>query len=403
MPTVDGARLMRREEFDETMAMLDRYFAYERGGMAARLPTVYDRDRPEDHAIVRADGKVVSHVAWVPETLVVGDARVDCRGVGGVATAKPYRGDGHMTDLLTFWLDRLDPETTPLAELGGNRERYGHFGFERCGQEVVFSITERSIPNRDVSGDVRVVDVGSPGAADPDVDGEDPGAVDSGIDLVRELYADHDYRIARDADRARSLLAQRGLETLIYESDDAVAYVSISRESRDRTIREFGGDPEGLEALVVHLFEWYDLNGLTVYARNDCRAADRLTGLATSWRWRPARMVRINHLPALLEALEPYLARQWRESGTARSGSLVLRIHDGDGDAEPPVRLAGEGDEFAVERTDAPPDVELDRREMTRLVFGGAGPTDQTDAAIERPILRTLFPVPFKIWGTERV
>ncbi|MCL7417570.1 MAG: GNAT family N-acetyltransferase, partial [Halalkalicoccus sp.] len=120
MATESEPRLLRSDEFDELTALLDRCFAYERGGMAARFPFVYDPERPERHAVVEVDGEIVSHAACIPESLLVGaGATVDCCGIGGVATAKPHRGDGYMSALLEFWLDRIDADDVSLTELGG--------------------------------------------------------------------------------------------------------------------------------------------------------------------------------------------------------------------------------------------------------------------------------------------
>lgn len=89
MARVDGPRRARPDEFPEVLELVDRCFRKQPGDMAARLPFVYDPDRPERHAVVREDGDLVVHVAVIPQTLVVGD-EVSCPGISGIATDTRY-------------------------------------------------------------------------------------------------------------------------------------------------------------------------------------------------------------------------------------------------------------------------------------------------------------------------
>jgi predicted acetyltransferase len=144
MSDADSPRLACDDEFSEILELCDRCFRKERGGMAARVPFAYDPDCPEHHAVIRQDGRVVAHAAAVPQTLAVGGSEVACPGIGGIATDPRYRGNGHMSALLEFWLDELD---APLVELGGDRQRYGHFGWENGGREFRYRISHRSLPD----------------------------------------------------------------------------------------------------------------------------------------------------------------------------------------------------------------------------------------------------------------
>lgn len=381
MSTVDGPRLLRPGEFDELMALLDRYFHYERDGMAARLPVVYDRDRPERHAVIAVDGEIASHVACVPETLSVGeDATIECRGIGGVATAKPHRGNGYMSRLLEFWLERMADEGVSLSELGGNRERYGRFGWERAGREVVYTVTERSAPDRSADGTVTVYD-----------------GDDGDLSLLRSIHGDEPYRVVRDRETARAVYGQRGLETLVYRDGETTAYVALSRESRNRSIREFGGDAAGLEALVAALFERYDLAELDAFVpprhpHNECFGR-----LSSRWKTRPPRSLNVRSLPALCSSFADQLERRWERRPLALEGSLSLGIAGDEGC----VRLTYDPDSFAVEPASCEPDLSLSRRTATRLLFGGAGRAATLRNA--HPILEAVTPLEYYVWHSERV
>lgn len=383
MPPRSGPRLMRSDEFEELTALLDRCFAFERGGMAARLPFVYDPDRPERHAVVEVGGDIVSHAACVPETLAVGDrTTVDCRGIGGVATAKPHRGNGHMSALLEFWLDRIDADGVPLVELGGDRQRYARFGWEPAGRELVYTITPRSAPETSESGEIARFD-GS----------------DAEREAIRRIHRADSLRVERDGATARSIYGQRGLETLCYrdESDAVRAYVCLSRESRDRELREFGGDAPALEALLAALFTRTDVNALTAYAHPTNPRTELLEKYSARWRLRPPRSMNVRDLPAVVTAYAGPLERRWERRSIARETDLTLGI-EGD---ETAVRLASDRDRLTVETVSDEPSLSIDRRDAPRLLFGGNGRRERL--ADEYPILEALFPLEYYVWHAERV
>lgn len=383
MSAKSGPRLLRTGEFEELTALLDRCFAFERGGMAARLPFVYDPDLPERHAVVEVDGEIVSHAACVPESLAVGaDATIDCCGIGGVATAKPHRGNGYMSALLEFWLDRLDADGVPLVELGGDRQRYGRFGWEPAGRELVYTITPRSAPEGSFDGELVVAD-GS----------------DDVLESVRQLHRAHSLRIHRDRETARLVYGQRGLETFLYRdaSGDPRAYGCLSREQRDRELREFGGDAVGMEALLSALFGRIDMDTLTVFAHPSHPRAELFENHASKWRLRPPRLLNVRDLPAVVGAYAGLLRRRWERDSIACEGDLTLGI-DGD---ETAVRLTWEPNRLDIEVVADDPSLLVDRREAARLLFGGNCRRERL--ADEYRILDALFPLECYLWHTQHV
>ena len=376
-------RLLRSGEFDELMALLDRCFAFERGGMAARLPFVYDPDRPERHAVIEIDGKIVSHAACVPESLSAGsETTISCGGIGGVATAKPHRGNGHMSALLEFWLDRLDADAVPLTELGGDRQRYGRFGWEPAGRELVYTITPRSAPETSGGGEIARFD-GS----------------DADLEAIHRLHRADSLRVERDRTTARSVYGQRGLETLVHRNErgEVRAYICLSCESRDRTLQEFGGDAAGLKVLLSALFERVDVNGVTTYMHPAHPHAKLFEEYSAKWRLRPQRSLNVRDLPAVVTAWANPLEQRWNRRPIACEADLTLGI-EGD---ETAVRLASNRDRLTVETVSDEPALVIDRRDAARLLFGGNG--RQERLSDEYPILETLFPLEYYIWPTERV
>lgn len=395
MTEIEGPRLATREEFPEMMALLDRYFAYDRGGMQANLPFVYDPDRPDRHAVVRADGEIVSHVAAVPQTLSTGfGGRVECWGIGGVATDRRYRGEGYMTDLLSFWFDQMDDAAAPLSDLSGNRQRYGHFGYELAGSEYEYTITARSF-----DGEVE---------ASPAVSVYDGG--EATLETIGGIHATEPYRVVRDREGDRTVFGQRGLETFVVgvagsnrgASDDALdpAYLSMTRRSRSRTVSEFGGSEAGLETLLAHVLAVLDLNELSVRAPPWHALEPVFARHSRSWFARPHRKLRINDLRALLSGFEGQLEDRWLESGRTEEGSVELSLSEGE-----PVRIEYGPDGVSIGSGDGGPMSETDTaaehspRELVSLLFGL--PDRTASLRLGDPFLETALPLRYFIWPSE--
>lgn len=381
MTEVDGPRFATPEEFPAIMALLDRYFAYERGGMQARLPFAYDPAQSEHHAIIVEDDRIVSHIGAIPQTLSTGTdgGTIECWGIGGVATDRRYRGNGYMSQLLEFWFDRMADADVPLTELSGNRQRYAHFGYENAGTEYQYALTERSFD-------------GDPSASEAVTSYE----ADEQLETIHDVHESEPYRVVRDRADSRTVLGQRGLETLVHADSEEPAYVSLSRESRDRTIEEFGGSESGLEALLSHLLAVLDLNELTARAPPCHRLESVFARHSRFWTARPHRKFCINDLPALLEAFGGQLEARWLESGRGDRGSIVLGIDDGAS-----VEIEYGPDSVAVEGTSERPDVGLSRTTMTSLLFGMPDRTASLRAG--DPLLETALPLRFFVWPSEHV
>lgn len=381
MTESEAPRIASEDEFPAVMELLNRYFHFERGGMEARFPYAYDRSRIEHHAVIERDGRIVSHAAAVPQTIVVDGAEIECWGIGGVATHKQYRGNGYMSRLLEFWLERLDAAGVPLVELGGDRQRYATFGWENAGRDRRYRITERSISDGPIAS-----------AADVETyDGED-----GQLDLLQSLYGVAPRRAKRTREESASIFGQRGLETLLYRTADESAYISFTRESRDRSVDEYGGSEIGVRSLLGYLFRTYDVKALTVYASPADRLNPVFERLSGGWSVHPHRKLNLRDLYGLFDAFRDVLVEEWeRRDGTA-SGEVTLGMADCDG-----VRLSYGADGLDVDLYNGRPAVELDRLEMTRLLFGAP---DETRAVGRRhPVLRSLLPLGFHIPHSQHV
>jgi predicted N-acetyltransferase YhbS len=126
-------------EFDEAMEFLDGVFGEHRPhDFATLLPSIYqptDEDMACNHA-VREDGVLRAVVGLFPIDWQVGDRTLKVGGIGGVSTHPSVRGKGYMQLLMKHCVEKMREEDYHLSWLGGQRQRYGYFGYEKCGQSL---------------------------------------------------------------------------------------------------------------------------------------------------------------------------------------------------------------------------------------------------------------------------
>lgn len=360
-----GPRPARPDEFPELLALVDRCFNHETGGMRASNPHCYDPEHPERHAVVVREGEVVAHAACVPDTLVCApEVTVPCWGVSGVATDPRHAGDGHMESLLEYWLDRLDGEDVPLVRLWGDRARYGRFGFETVGRERHYRVTRRSF------------------ADPPDRDGH-VCHYRGDLGRIPDLYGRLPHRVSRTRAAFETLLSQRGLEVLVYRdgASDTHAYLAFTSSGRERRVTELAGDERGVEGLLAYLFRAYYTDEVTVNVHPDDPLGELLRRHSVDWTDHTHKQVRVNDLRATLAAFAPQLARQLSTDGTP--GEFTIGCADEAVDAAR-VRWDGDG-AVAVDPFDGDgPDVVRTRWELARLLFdetATGGPTGPLNAS----------------------
>ena len=142
----------REQDYDELMAMLDDVFFLEDEEEPKRtfltlLPKLYKKEyKPwennycvwEDGALKAAVGMYVNEIEIAGEALRVG-------GIGNVAVARDSRRKGYMKLAMDAAMEAMQAAGCHFGELGGQRQRYQFWGFERGGAAVDASFSEKNL------------------------------------------------------------------------------------------------------------------------------------------------------------------------------------------------------------------------------------------------------------------
>ena len=126
-------------DFDEAMDFLNLVFGAGRPqDFEQLLPDIYrstERHMRCNYAI-RPDGHIRAIVGMFPKVWQVGSKVLRVAGIGGVSTHPTWRGRGFMSQLMNRCGAEMKEQGYHLSWLGGQRQRYGYFGYERCGVKV---------------------------------------------------------------------------------------------------------------------------------------------------------------------------------------------------------------------------------------------------------------------------
>ena len=145
---MDGViRTVRVEEFEEFVRFLEVCFGHSRGFFQREFPHLYQPDAEAcgwGH-VIEQGGKLVSHVGVYPLDIVVDGVAVAVGGIGGVCTAREARGRHGMSRLLRHAIGVMRDKGFLLSGLGGDRHRYGAFGWEYAGQTYSLRLNARSL------------------------------------------------------------------------------------------------------------------------------------------------------------------------------------------------------------------------------------------------------------------
>lgn len=135
--------------YDDYMDFINYVFGFNGNSQDFRklLPKLYRReDRPAESSYVTLeDGKLRAAVGAFDHKLSVCGIDLPCRGIGNVAVHPYHRSRGFMRTLMNMALDDMVKDGIALSELGGRRQRYNYFSYEKTGTAYHFTVNSDNI------------------------------------------------------------------------------------------------------------------------------------------------------------------------------------------------------------------------------------------------------------------
>ena len=111
------------------------------------LPKCYREEyRPQDsnYVVIDEDGALTTAVGAYDHELVVCGRRIPCRGIGNVGVHPDHRNKGYMKMAMDQSLADMIADGIALSTLGGRRQRYQYFGYDKAGPFYSFEVSSQN-------------------------------------------------------------------------------------------------------------------------------------------------------------------------------------------------------------------------------------------------------------------
>ncbi len=342
----------------------------------AILPKLYDGSAEvcAQHTVVmRDDGKLVSSIGNFPIPMYIGDTPINCYGIGGVATHIKETGMSHMKAIMTEIDTFYKENNVALSILGGERKRYGRYGFEKAGTSLNYRLTKKNM--RDINAMTNNVSL-----TFAEVTADDADA----LAFIAKLYDAQPYRFVRPAQKQYAILRTWGAVPYVAKSADG-AYAGYMVIGSRHISEIYAVDVTHMAAMIA---SWIAMHGevdvtLPPWRMDYIRCIGRFAEgweASTSYNWRIIDWERVIGALLKLKATMVSLPDGEVRIGIEGYGTLHMSVHGSD------VRCA---------KTDDTPQITMDPLTATRLLCDCVSPAYVVDLPAEvESLLRAWCPLP---------
>lgn len=367
-------RLSLPSEWDDVVDFANFVFsqAHRPHDFKTLLPKVYADGAPEiaRHFVAVRGGRIRAMVADCLQELRLGDRTLRA-GMVGTVSVHPYsRGEGHMKKLMAMMIDDAQQSGLDLLILGGQRQRYGYFGFDNFGCTPHYTLTDASVRHG-------CAGVDASGISFSELTEEKPDEVDFAWALSQRQIS------AGVRPRAEFLMRMHSWNQscrLIRREGEAVGYVM--GDAAEIALTDEALLPAVLKALMAdRSLKRLELDVMPYEKERTAQIAPIVEGCVL----RGEEMVRVLNWERVLDALMRLRAR----SGRMLDGEAALEI---DGER---LTLRAENNRTAVERGGRSAELVLTGREAVRLLMGMEG------ALCADARLLNWLPLPLHISGAD--
>ena len=353
------------------------------------LPKLYARedDPAASSYVVVENGRMKAAVGAFDHTVTVCGRELKCRSIGNVA-AHPYdKSRGFMKCLMNMAVEDMVRDGVAMSTLGGRRQRYNYFSYEKSGTSYRFSVGPDNMrhtygADRDAHHrfDVRVVKA------------DDAAS----LDAIEALMSRQHYVPTRPRARLHDILRSwKMVPVALWEEGRFAGYAVL----RDTSVTEWLMVEESAEEIAdaaICLFDWKGASNLTFKLPAFATAyIEVLYPLAEGYAMEINESYSVLNFVAVTDA---FLALKATYTELP-DGKLTLLIHGRAGDER--ITLSVEGGKTAVypaAEGDAA-DVEVGHLEAINLLFSSFCPARDRLPAFAR----VWLPLPIWMYAADEV
>lgn len=373
-------RYMREDEHGALLSLIDTAFGFEQGNFLAILPKLYRGEYApwESNLCVFEDGVPSATVGAYYDTVTVGGEELSVCGIGNVGVHPDYRGRGYMIDIMTALCDEMERRGADISLLGGDRFRYGHFGFDPGSLNCIFEIGRHSLAKQLGYSAAEVSAVTEEG--------------DPHLAAMEELYRAGDMTYSRRG--ARFFHALLSWKAQVFCAEDGSAYCTLVNSKQIGELRMKDPTPEKLGAFLLGVMDKSGADNVVLTVGiNDKPLRTSAAAIADESTVKDSERMLVLNWEKLIRACLTAEAKKVRFDdvsfvirirGARRTETLAIGIRDG---------------AVSVNATDSEPDYDFSRVEAADVMLKSSSPARE-----ELPAnVRALFPLKFAVSQADMV
>ena len=330
-----------------------------------------DQYRPAYNNFVVQDenGEFRSAIGSFYNDMTIGDEQIKACCIGNVAVGKNYRSMGYMIELMELSAEDMGKNGVDVAYLGGQRQRYGYFGFESSGTSYRFNFSRSAYRHA-----LKAMPCGL------DIEKLSPNDAES-IANIEKIYSKLPIRSNRKPESYFDVLCSwRDRPYILKDNGDFVGYFVLDYTKNN--VNEFGTvDPKYYPNLVAAVMEKTEAFQVGfIVAPFETEKLKFFTENADGFNVEGCEMILVYNFENVIRA---YLGAKARYAKLC-DGAFTVLIHGKYGDEK--LRIEVVNNKVKVEKFDGKADYELSHHAATRVFFSNL------------PADREAFPANIQQW-----
>jgi len=375
-----------RISFSDYMELLEISFGHTStdNSFEKLLPKLYREElRPQDqNYVVTEDGALAAAVGAYDHEICVMGRTLHCRGIGNVAVHPDHRSKGYMNLAMDAAMRDMIADGVALSTLGGRRQRYLYFGYDKTGPVYTYSISRENM--RHVFG----------GLSSPFAVREITDPADKAIDSIIALNESASFTPIRPREEYLHIANSWQARLLVAEDGERFVGYLILNKRKNATEIEVSAKEDFLPLIrSVYAFLGENYSVTVLPHQIDYRMA--LTPFAEDMTLGSAMQFNVLNYRAVIEA---FLALKLSYESMP-DGEIALLIHGYARDER--IRISVGGGKCSVAPIDAsvPVDYELSHAEALSFLFSPISPLREGASAIAK----LYFPLPICMRHADEV
>lgn len=373
------------EMFDDYMDFINYVFGFngDSNDFKKLLPKLYKYEyEPAASSYVAVEnGKLKSAIGAFDHDISVCGVLIKTRGIGNVAVHPYARGKGYMKKLMNMALDDMEKEGVALSVLGGRRQRYNFFSYDKLGQAVSMSFNSDNF--RHVFGKNRnhAIVFKTLKASDAE-----------SISKIKELSESHPFYALREDEKYFEILSSWHQKAYVaYENNEFIGYAVGKGGDINELLLCDGID---IREFVCALYDY--LGSSSMHIKLPIFLQDYISGLyqlCESYALETAKSFSVLNYKIVTEAFLKLKATYT----DMPDGKLILAIN-GRSHKEN-ILISVSAGKVSVDYTEETPDMELEHLDAMNLLFAPVCPRRESLPNFAK----IWLPLPIYLYSSDAV